>query len=435
MAQTSSRKKLYIIGGVAVVVLAVIIIAATNKKQDVVFVQTDKVIKKTITQIVSATGKIYPEVEVKVSPEISGAIIELPVKEGKNVKKGDLLFRIKPDYYKAQFEQGQASLSSARATSLQQKANYLKAQDDFKRAEELYKQKLISDADYSTAKTQMDVSKSVYESAAATAQGSASQLKQNADLLSKTTVYSPMTGTISLLNSELGETVLGTSQFAGTEVLRVADLNNMEVRINVNENDIVNVKLNDTARVSIDAYPDRKFTGIVKEIANTAKTTGTGTQEEVTNFEVKIRIVNSNVMLRPGMSATADIETKTVKDAVAVPIQCVTVRNLNEELSPEEVEKAKLVQSGNDGPEATNTKQKAAEEKTAKEKLAKVVFLSEDGKAKMVKVETGISDNTHIEIKSGLHGGEEVISGSYRVVSRELKNDSKVLPEKIDKKK
>jgi HlyD family secretion protein len=244
-----------------------------------------------------------------------------------------------------------------------------------------------------------------------------------------------MTGTISLLNSELGETVLGTSQFAGTEVLRVADLNNMEVRINVNENDIVNVKLNDTARVSIDAYPDRKFTGIVKEIANTAKTTGTGTQEEVTNFEVKIRIVNSNVMLRPGMSATADIETKTVKDAVAVPIQCVTVRNLNEELSPEEVEKAKLVQSGNDGPEATNTKQKAAEEKTAKEKLAKVVFLSEDGKAKMVKVETGISDNTHIEIKSGLHGGEEVISGSYRVVSRELKNDSKVLPEKIDKKK
>ncbi|MBC8044892.1 MAG: efflux RND transporter periplasmic adaptor subunit [Rhizobacter sp.] len=430
-----SRRNLYIIVGIATVIIigVIVFLAGRGNKEKPVMVTTEKAFTKTITQIVSATGKIQPEVEVKISPDVSGEIIELPVKEGMAVKKGDLLVKIKPDFYKTQVEQQAAALSGSRSLSLQSKAQVLKAEQEVKRAEELFKQKLLSESDYQTAKTTYESAKATFESSGFDIQRAASSLRQSQTQLSQTTVFAPMSGTISLLNSELGERVVGTSQMAGTEMLRVADLGSMEVRVNVNENDVVNVKVGDTARIGIDAYPNRKFTGVVGQIANTAKTTGLGTQEEVTNFEVKIRVLDKGLALRPGMSATADIETYTVKNAISVPIQSVTVRS-TEGMSTEamsqqrEMEAAKNASGTNDADVSNEKKQRDAE-KAERAKLVRVVFIKNGDAVKMQKVETGIADNTHIEIKSGLKAGDEVVSGSYRAISRDLKDGAKVMPE------
>jgi len=236
------------------------------------------------------------------------------------------------------------------------------------------------------------------------------------------------------LNSKLGERIVATGQFAGTEVMRVADLNHMEARVDVNENDVVNVKVGDKADVKIDAYGDRKFHGSVYQIANTGKTTGAGTQEEVTNFEVKIRIEDHDVTLKPGLSCTADVETNVVKDAVAVPMQAVTIRTGDSNLSPEEIEKKKQKAATRDksdnNAEFVNQKQEKAAQKEEREKLAKVVFLKNGNKAHMVKVTTGISDDTSMEIKSGIKPSDEVISGSYSAISRKLKEGAKVTYDK-----
>ena len=231
---------------------------------------------------------------------------------------------------------------------------------------------------------------------------------------------------------------MATNQFAGTEVMRVADLSHMEARVDVNENDVVTVKLGDKAVIAIDAYGDRKFHGKVVQIANTGKTSGTGTQEEVTNFEVKIAIEDHDVGLRPGLSCTADIETNMVKDAVAVPMQSVTIRTGDTNLSPEEIEKRKQKQTASDkGDNAAEVINERIEKKTAKEErdlLAKVVFVKKGNKAEMVRVTTGIADDTYMEIKSGIQPGDEIISGSYSAISRKLKNGAKVEIEKPDKK-
>jgi HlyD family secretion protein len=247
-----------------------------------------------------------------------------------------------------------------------------------------------------------------------------------------------MDGTISVLNSKLGERVVATNQFAGTEVMRVADLANMEARVDVNENDVVTVKVGDKAVVSIDAYGERKFTGTVAQIANTGKTSGTGTQEEVTNFEVKIKVEDRDVQLRPGLSCTAEIQTDIVNNVVAVPMQSVTIRS-DSNLSPEEIEEQKQKQTasdrGDNEAEFTNERLEKRAEKEEREKLAKVVFLKDGGKARMVKVTTGIADDTYMEIKSGIKEGDEVISGSYSAISRKLKDGAKVEIEKAEKKK
>jgi len=257
---------------------------------------------------------------------------------------------------------------------------------------------------------------------------------QARDQLSKTTIYSPIDGTVTILNSKLGERVVATNQFAGTEVMRVADLGHMEARVDVNENDVVNVKVGDKANVKIDAYSDRKFHGTVYQIANTGNTTGAGTQEEVTNFEVKIRIDDHDVTLKPGLSCTADIETNMVKDVVAVPMQSVTIRTGDSNLSPEEIEKRKekaaARDKGDNNAELTNDRQEKAAQRAESEKLAKVVFLKKGSKAQMVKVTTGISDDTYMEIKSGINPGDEVISGSYSAISRKLKDGAKVTYDK-----
>ncbi len=430
----SRRRRYVIFGSIGLLVLLLVGSIIWNKREKPIPVTTDKAVRKTIVQTVSATGKVQPETEVKISPEVAGEIIELPVEDGMPIKKGDLLVKIKPDSYKALLEQQEAAISSAKATNLQQKATMLKTEQDIKRAEDMYAKKTISVQEYNAAQAAYDVAKNTYESSLHEIERAAAGSSQARDQLSKTTVYSPIDGTVTILNSKLGERIVATGQFAGTEVLRVADLGHMEARVDVNENDVVNVKVGDKAKVKIDAYGDRKFHGTVYQIANTGKTTGTGTQEEVTNFEVKIRVDDHDVMLKPGLSCTADIETNMVKDVVAVPMQSVTIRTGESNLSPEEIEKKKQKiatrDKGDNSAELVNERQEKATQKEEREKLVKVVFLKKGSKAQLVKVTTGIADDTDIEIKSGIQPGDEVISGSYSAISRKLKEGAKVTYDK-----
>ncbi len=435
MAQEKrSRKKLFITIGIAVLVLITLgSMVAARKREKPIPVTTDKAFRKTVTQLVTATGKIQPEVEVPIAPEVSGEIIEIPVKEGQQVHKGQLVLKIKPDAYQAQVEAQQAALSGARSAIVRQRAELAKAEIDYKRAMNLFNQKLLSESDRNSAQTNYDIARAAVQSSQFEAQRAEGALRQIRDALSKTSIYAPADGTISTLPARVGQRVVGTSQFAGTEVMKIANLNAMEAVVNVNENDVVNVKSGDAARINVDAYPDRVIRGVVREIASTANTKNAGTQEEVTNFEVKISIPDHSVVLRPGMSATADIETATVQNAIVVPIQSVTVRTADK-LSPEEAEKQKEAERARDASdnraEVTNTAVEKRKEREFREKLQRVVFVKVGEKVRMQRVETGLADNTYIEIKSGIKPGDEVVSGSYTVISRRLKDGSKVAIEK-----
>jgi HlyD family secretion protein len=413
----------------AILLVGVLAGGAYYRKQQSVqgqLVTTEKAIVKTITQVVTATGKVQPEVEVKISPEVAGEIVELPFKEGATVKKGDLLIRIKPDLYQTQVDQQDANLVAAKASAVQANAQLLQAKSDFKRSEDLFNKKLISDSDYTTAKTNVDVAQANYDNAVAQIRRTEGSLNQARDQLSKTAIYAPMDGTISSRSNEVGDRVAGVGSYGGAEVMRVADLSNMELRVQVNENDIVNVKIGDHAIISIDAYPNRKFSGTVREIASSAQGTAATSQataqsSDVTNFLVKIRVADRDVQLRPGMSATTDIETQTVANVVAIPIQSVTVR-AEGGLTTEEFQKKQAKAAEN---KSGNTLDAAAEKEAARrdrEKLQKVAFVKNGDKVKMVKVEIGIADNTHIEVKSGISAGDEVVSGSYAAISRKLKD-------------
>jgi len=433
-----SNTKWFVLAGIVLLAaLGAAVVVKRKGMEKVIAVTTDKAVVKSITQLVSATGKIQPEVEVKISPEVAGEIVELPFREGAAVKKGELLLKIKPDNYQAQVEQRDADLAAARAAAVLNRAQLLKAQEDFERTRDIYEKKLASDSDFTASKTASEVAQANYDSALAQIRRAEGQLKQARDQLEKTAVFSPIDGTISSLASEKGERVVATGQFAGTEVMRVANLGSMEVRVNVNENDVVNVKVGDRARVVIDAYPGRRFTGEVKEIASSARTLGANSQEEVTNFLVKIRIIDRDVPLRPGMSANADIETKTVENVVAVPIQSVTVRTREgsktmEQLAVDREKKAKDLK-GEGAAEAINQRQQKERERADREALQRVVFVRHGDTVKQVPVETGIADTTHMEIKSGLKEGDEVVSGSFSVITRTLKNDSKIRIEKPKK--
>src|SRR5882724_9781481 len=431
----NSPRRRYILIGIGALILRGIVGAViASKREKPIPVTTEKAAKRTILQLVSATGKVQPETEVKISPEVAGEIIELPVIDGAQVNKGDLLVKVRPDSYKALLEQQEAAISAARATNLQQKATMMKTEQDLKRADDMYNKKTISIQEYNTAQAAYDVAKNTVESSLHEIERAQAGSSQARDQLSKTTIYSPIDGTVTILNSKLGERIVATNQFAGTEVMRVADLGHMEARVDVNENDVVNVKVGDKASVKVDAYGDRKFHGTVYQIANTGTTTGAGTQEEVTNFQVKIRIDDHDVLLRPGLSCTADIETDMVKDVVAVPMQSVTIRTSDSNLSPEEIEKKKekIAQrdKGDNSAELVNERQEKATQKEEHEKLAKVVFLKKGSKAQSIKVTTGIADDTYMEIKSGVQPGDEVISGSYSAISRKLKDGAKVTYDK-----
>jgi HlyD family secretion protein len=434
-----SKKRLFLLIGLAVVVLLVLGgMVASRKREKPIPVTTDKAFRKAVTQLVTATGKIQPEVEVKIAPEVSGEIVEIPVKEGQAVRKGQLLLRIKPDSYQAQVESQQAALNSARSASVRNKAELSKAEQDYKRARQLFEAKLLPETDRNTAQTNYEIAKAALDSSLFEIQRAEGALRQINDALSKTVIYAPADGSVSSLTSRVGERVVGTVQFAGTEVMRIANLQNMEARVNVNENDIINVHVGDNARISVDAYPDRKIHGVVREIAATALTRNAGSQEEVTNFEVKISIPDHSVQLRPGMSTTADVETATVPNAVVVPIQSVTVRSTDSELSPEERERQTAQQQARDKDadnraDVTNEMQEKQKARELRDKLQRVVFVKNGDKVRMQKVETGIADSTFIEIKNGLKAGDEVVSGSYTVVSRRLKDGSKVEIEKPGK--
>ena len=444
VVKKKSKRKWIIIGSILLLVALGGGAYYKNKNQETgIPVTTEKAVVKTVTQLVTATGKVQPETEVKISPEVAGELTLLPFKEGAAVKKGDLLVTIRPDTYQAQVEQQEANLVAAKATAVQGKAQLLKAQDDFKRSEDLFSKKLVSDSDYAAAKTNLEVAEANSDNAIAQIRRTEGALNQFRDQLSKTTIYAPMDGTISSLTSEVGERVVGTAQFAGTEIMRVADLSSMEVRVKVNENDIVNVKVGDHATITIDAYPGRTFAGTVKEISSSAQNssaTGSSTQttnsDEVANFQVKIRISDRDVRLRPGMSATADIATQTVENVIAVPIQSVTVR-AEGGLTTEELQKRNAKEAQE---KSGNELELVAERENARRtagKLQRIVFIRKGSTVKAQRVETGIADNTHIEVKSGVKAGDEVVSGSYAAISRKLKDGAKIQiekPKKDDKK-
>ncbi|MBU2445949.1 MAG: efflux RND transporter periplasmic adaptor subunit [Bacteroidetes bacterium] len=417
-----SKKKIIVLSiiGALVLIIAGLVIFGGNK-EDIVLVQTEKASKRTITQVVSATGKIQPEFKVVITPEVSGEIVALPVKEGDRVTKGTLLLKIKQNTYLAQRERVAANLASARSNLSIQKIQMNKIESDFNRVRELYGKGLSSDAEIEAIRAQYETTKAQVQSAEASVQQAEASLKEASEQLAKTTILSPMDGIVSQLNVKSGERILGTGFTQGSNLMTVADLKKMEVVVEVDENDVVLISVGDTAKIDVDAYPDKKFTAVVYEIGNTAKAKGLGTQEEVVNFEVKIRILNSEVALKPGMSANADIQTETRIDVVTVPIQSVTTRMPKKDIAEKDDSNPAEESASSDKQSNANAPLRGKNEKPSEG-----VFIVQEGKAKFLKVKTGISDDTYIEIKEGLKGEEEVVSGSYRAISRELQEDSKV---------
>lgn len=406
-------------------------------------VTTENVVRKTIVETVSANGKIQPEVQLKISSDVSGEIVELHVKEGDHVKKGDLLVKIKPEIYQSALERASAAVNSSgtniessKANLTQVKAQFANAEAAFQRSKKLFDQGAISKAEYESALASFASSKAQVESAeenvkAAMFNQSSAQasLREAQENLNKTSIYAPVNGTVSKLSKEKGERVVGTSMMEGSEIMILANLNEMEVSVDVNENDIVRVHLNDTADIQVDAYMDEQFKGIVTEIANSANTSGM-MADQVTNFTVKIRVLqdsykqlldpaNPNVSpFRPGMSATVDIHTKTANNVLTLPIQSVTTRMDSTETKKDDNTEAQ-----------PNNNEK--EKKTEKSKPQECVFVYSDGKVSLRLVKTGIQDNTAIEIIEGLKENEEVVNGPYSAVSKILKDGMEV--KKTDK--
>jgi HlyD family secretion protein len=439
----NTTKRLLIGLGVALVVLIVALaVLGGGGGEDGIAVETSPVEVRTVTQTVTASGKVRPEVEVKISSDVSGEIVFLELEEGDRVEQGQLLVQIQPDFYAAQREQAEAGLLQAQADASRARAEMIRAQDDLERREMLAERGVIAQQELETAQTQYEVAKASYESAQFRVRSQRASLNQAADQLRRTSIYAPMGGTVSQLNVEPGERVVGTSQMSGTEILRIAELDDMELEVDINENDIVNVAVGDSARIEVDAYPEEPFRGVVTQIANSARVSGAGTQEEVTNFPVKIKIRGSYDSaatpvqtasaqqaipaeemaeaspgsfrtLRPGMSGTVDIFTETVPSTVVVPIQAVTVRDFNKvDLDGDEEGE------GGEGGEAEE--EPGPGFNPMDEDLRRVVFLMEDGEARMVEVETGIADDTHIAVTNGLSGGETVIVGPFRTLRTEL---------------
>ena len=447
---SATKRLLWILGGLLILLAAFAVVGRITgmfgSGNSGTFVETGEAETRNITQIVTASGRVQPEVEVIISPDVSGEIIELPIKEGDTVQRGMLLARIKPDFYATQVEQYRAGVLQAKASMAQRQADLLEAESERQRQRDLFERAAIAKSVLEQAETRYDVAKAGLEGAKYAVESAEARLREAEEQVRKTAIYSPMSGTISTLLVELGERVVGTSQMAGTVMMRVARLDHMEVEIEVNENEIVNVALGDTASIEVDAYPERNFRGIVTEIANSARTTAAGTQEQVTEFPVKVRILDAHniqegysqeqhviaqdevpvplsdtPLFRPGMSATVDVYTETVVDVVAIPIQAVTVRDLSSISAQDTNGDAET--EGEDAEENASDSSRAGQ---GKEVLSKVVFVIVDGTAQIVEVETGISDDTHIEVETGLAIGDQVVTGPYSAISRTLNNKDQV---------
>ncbi|MCF6342065.1 MAG: efflux RND transporter periplasmic adaptor subunit [Bacteroidales bacterium] len=441
------KNKLWLIIAAVVVLLVVIGLAINKSKHSKsTKVSTEQVELRTIVETVSANGKIQPAKDIKISPFISGEVVELFVKEGEFVKKGMKLAKIDPEIYISTYEKIEASLRTAQANEAnakarvaQSKSQFSKAKQDFARSKTLWEKKVISDSEYEAAQSAFEVAEADVEAAkesykasqfqVSSARASVKEAKEN---LNRTSIYAPNDGTVSKLNIEVGERVTGASQFsAGTEIMRIANLDILEVNVEVNENDIVRVKLFDTAIIEVDAYLDKNFKGIVTEIATSANTVGVSA-DQVTNFDVKITmlresyedLINPNDPIpspfRPGMSATVEIQTETAPNILTIPIQAVTTR-------------ADTTGRRKTAREKREEKRGKDDEKLVKEEEVKeYVFVYDDGLAVLKEVKTGIQDNTYIQITEGLEEGDEVIVAPYRAVSKTLKNRDEV--EKVDKK-
>ncbi|MBA3649021.1 MAG: efflux RND transporter periplasmic adaptor subunit [Chitinophagales bacterium] len=419
------NRLLIIIAAIAIILVIVLIV---GKKQgwvgggNATDVSVEKVSRRTIIEKVSASGKIYPQVEVKLSPDVSGEITQLNVEEGDSVKEGQLLAKIKPDIYQAELDRAVAAMNTAKANYLQAKASqvqsdaqYEKADKDYQRNVSLYNNKIIASSDFETveasyksAKAANDGAQMSVDAAQYNVVSAAASVKQAQEDLRKTNIYAPMGGILSQLNIEKGERVLGTTQMEGTDMMHISDLNAIEARVDVSENDVLRVKLGDTSDIELDAYPDKIFKGVVTQIANSAKNQLSTSTEQVTNFVVKILLIKDSYKdlegnsgkqfpFLPGMSASVDVMTSHVNKVMAVPIQCVTTR-----------------EDSSNGGTADTAKKKSA--------IQEIVFMNDQGKAKAVKVKTGIQDDEYIEIKEGLKGDEQIITGPFSAISRLLKN-------------
>jgi len=452
MSSKKYRKKLWILAG-AVAVMAIIVVIAIfkGKGNDTQKVSTEKVTKRTIIQTVSSNGKIQPEKDIKISPYISGEVVELLVKEGDQVKKGDLLAKIDPEIYISAYDQSEASLntqkanlSNAKARLAQSQATYENARLTFERQEKLFQQNVISKSEYDQSKAAFKVARAQVtageqdtNASGYMVKNSEAALKRAKEDLTRTAIFAPNDGTVSKLSVLKGERVTGASQFSsGTEIMRVANLNEMEALVEVNENDIVRVRMGDTALIEVDAYLNRKFKGVVTEIATSANTTGVSV-DQVTNFNVKIHLLKESYQdlldparpdfspFRPGMSCTVEIQTETANNVLSVPIQAVTTRVTKDSLDKLNEKTQKTKTDGDDKITFVSTKKKSDE-------IKECVFRFADGTAKKVDVKTGIQDNTYIQVLSGLKESDEVIIAPYSLVSKTLKDGDKV--KKVDKK-
>ncbi|MFZ4435532.1 MAG: efflux RND transporter periplasmic adaptor subunit [Flavobacterium psychrophilum] len=419
-----TKKTTYILVGVAVVVIVALVslskMGLLGSKEIITEVEVAKANEITIIETVSATGKIQPEIEVKISSEVSGEIIALPIKEGQVVKKGDLLVKINPDLYTSGYNRTVAGLSQTKAGLSQADASFNEAKASYDRNKTLFDKGIISKSEWDKAVSAYESAKANKQSAYYNVRSASATVSEAKDNLGRTTIYAPADGTISMLNVELGERVLGTQQMAGTELLRVANLNNMEVEVDVNENDIVKINVGDSAKVEVDAYMKKQFKGLVTSISNSASTTLTA--DQVTNFKVKVRILKESYLdlvagkpasyspFRPGMTATVDIITKRKEKVIGVPISAVVIKT---DTTPVK----KIVVEDESADQTIKSKS---------DKKMECVFVKKGAKAVIKVIKTGIQDDTNIEVIQGLAKGDEIIVGPYTTVSKDLNSGDKI---------
>ncbi|MEE9168812.1 MAG: efflux RND transporter periplasmic adaptor subunit [bacterium] len=417
-----SKKKKIIIAVVVFAIVAVLVIVNLQQSSGKTFtVQAEKAELGRLVQIVGGSGRIQPKLAVKISANVSAKITKLHVEEGDAVNDGQVLVELDRTRYEAAAVQANASLSFAKATARRQKATMDRSKSEYDRQLRLFEQGLASQGELDRYKATYEVDKASHDAALDQVTQSEAVLDQAKDDLSKTTLHSPIVGVVTQLNKEEGEIALG-SQFQEDVIMVVSDLSNMEAVTEIDENDVVNIALGDSARIRVDAFPDTSFEGRITEIAHTARTRGLGTQEEVTNFDVKITVIDRIGNVRPGMSATVDIITDVKSNALRIPIQAVTVREVKEINRWLRDKEAKTDTTG----EATNEGSEDSDEEDLKE----IVFVVEEDIAKVRFVKTGISSDTHIEILEGVDEGETVVTGSYRILSKELRHDAEVKVEK-----
>ena len=458
MAKSKKRRKVLVFSVIAVTLLGLTAVVLFKKREIVITVQTEKVARRSLTELVMANGRIQPVLQVKISAEVSGEIIELPVKEGQPVSKGDLLVRIKPDFYIAATNSANASYKSAAAGKTMAEANLRKAEAEFKRSQDLFRNKLVSDSAFDEVQAAYDVARAQLESAGHQVDVAKAAADSARDSLEKTTILAPLAGTISKLNSRLGERVLGTVQNVGTEIMTIADLNEMEARVDIGENDVVRIAPGQKARLEVDAFKKRKFNGIVTEIANSSKDAGQmsmSSSQEATKFEVRIRVQEQEAF-RPGMSVTAEVETCYRTNVLTVPFASVTTRLPKEKEKKSDAKLAARADVRGTNSAKTGTKATAAKpipaaaktnalaiatntpaadrtnvaksDKKSKDavKQVEVVFVLEGDHAKMAPVKIGISDDSYWEVTAGLTEGQDVVSGSFKAITRELEDGKKV---------